>query len=315
MLLVDLLFFIFGFILVYYSVDYLLDELEEFLEKYSISPIVFGFLFLGIDLEESIASLFGAFEGLPELSIGNLIGNSIIAIVIGFAIPVLLLPFTSETIPKIYYITLFFVVLNSVFSLLFPSIFWIFGIIAILSYVLMLIYNIKEQKKFKSEEDENDSEEIEESNGNLGLEMLKILFFLVFTIVGGELMIIGATGIISSTSLNESFFGLVIMAFVTNVEEFWLMFKAIKKSQLKLGISTQLGKIFWNMSLIYGISALLINSYEFSVILLYSVLILLVSIGITLYYLMRNSLNRFTSILQITILMLFLVANFYFQII
>ena len=103
-IIVWILLFLVSFALIYYFADYLIDLIEELSEGFSISPVILGIFILGIDLEESIVSLFAAKESLPYLSIGNLIGNSIFAVVIAFAIPPLLYKINVlDQIPKFYY--------------------------------------------------------------------------------------------------------------------------------------------------------------------------------------------------------------------
>jgi Ca2+/Na+ antiporter len=53
-----------------------------------------------------------------------------------------------------------------------------------------------------------------------------------------------------TTEGSFSLFGLVIMAFATNVEKLWLMVKSIQKGQVNIGLGAQIGKILWNTTLI-----------------------------------------------------------------
>jgi cation:H+ antiporter len=312
MVIVDIFLLLVGFLVIYFSVDYLLDELEEYLETYNISPTIFGVLILGMDIEESIASIFGAIEGLPLLAIGNLVGNSIIAISIAFAIPILLIPFLPEPIPKTYYLILLLSAINLFISLIFPQITWIFGILAIGLFVYMFVFSIRYQLDYDPPsviEPEADDENDAEGSSSWMRHSVVILIALALVIAGGELLVISAENIIEDTELSESFFGLVIMAFLTNVEEFWLMLQAIRKNQVELGISAQVGKIIWNITLIYGLSALIIQSYASEAIMLWSGVLFLVIIILLIWSLVKSKLNKATAFSFLSILLVFFVIN------
>ncbi len=91
--------FAIGYLLIYYSTDFLIDILKDFSRQWNVSSIVSGILILGIDLEESIVSLLAAVGHLPYLSLGNLIGNTVIAVAISFGLSALFLVFQLERTP------------------------------------------------------------------------------------------------------------------------------------------------------------------------------------------------------------------------
>ena len=114
--------FLIGYVVIYFFADYIIDLLEDFSEVYTISPIVIGMFILGIDLEESIVSIVAASGGFPYLSLGNLIGNTIIAVTIAFGLPALFLKFEYQQIPLNYYGFLIIGGVSIVISMLIPNI-------------------------------------------------------------------------------------------------------------------------------------------------------------------------------------------------
>ncbi|MFX0208704.1 MAG: hypothetical protein ACFFDT_22170, partial [Candidatus Hodarchaeota archaeon] len=121
-----------------------------------------------------------------------------------------------------------------------------------------------------------------------------------------------AEEIMASTGLEETFFGLIIMAFVTNVEEFWLIANSIKKGQIELGISAEIGKILWNLTLIYGICGLVLVSYEYQLIMGLSSLLFIGLLGFLTFNLLRAKLSKNTGILYLAGLIVFVILNFLF---
>jgi Ca2+/Na+ antiporter len=84
--------FIGGYIIIYFAADLFLDNLKIICLIYNLSPLIIGMLILGIDPEESIASIISALNGLPYISMGNIIGNSIIALTLPFSIALMVKP-------------------------------------------------------------------------------------------------------------------------------------------------------------------------------------------------------------------------------
>lgn len=96
--------FILGYLIIFFSADIFLDNLKELCIMYNVSPFIVGLLILGIDPEETIASIVAAANGLPYIAVGNVIGNSIIALSLCFALPAFLYKIEVESVPQFYFI-------------------------------------------------------------------------------------------------------------------------------------------------------------------------------------------------------------------
>lgn len=287
--------FIIGYAILFLSAEFLVEEIVESLKRYNISPVVFGVLFLGIEIEESSASIFAAANNLPMLSIGNLIGNSIIAIAISFGIPFLIFKPKQEEFPLFYPTMLLVLIINLFLAMLFPTHLQIFSILAIVCFPIIIAYSLMLQNKYEfsknNEELQDEVDENDEEISALNL-MLRIVFGFGLIVVGGQMLVISAEAIIDKSDINESFFGLIIMAFVTNGEEFFLMISALRRGQYQLGLGAQVGKILWNLSLVFGISGLLIGSITKTSIFVQATLLLFVD-GILILILIKE--RRFSS--------------------
>ncbi|GAI66941.1 unnamed protein product, partial [marine sediment metagenome] len=84
-----IIFFIGSYFIIFFAADIFLDNLKDICVIYNLSPFIIGMLVLGIDPEESIASIIAAINGLPYISFGNVVGNSIIAMTLPFALSLL----------------------------------------------------------------------------------------------------------------------------------------------------------------------------------------------------------------------------------
>ncbi|MHA1671459.1 MAG: hypothetical protein ACTSV5_12900 [Promethearchaeota archaeon] len=86
---------------------FFLDNLKELCIILQLSPFVIGLLVLGIDPEELIVSIMAAVNGLPLIAIGNVMGNSIIALTLCFTLPALFQNIDLKSISNFYFIILY----------------------------------------------------------------------------------------------------------------------------------------------------------------------------------------------------------------
>lgn len=311
--------FICGYLLIYYLADLIIDTLENISESFSISPIVLGLLILGIDLEESIVSLAAAVEGLPYLALGNLIGNTVIAIGIAFGLPALYLKAEIDQLPRFYYAELTGAGTIVLISMVLTSYLFLFGFLSIILFITHLAYTLRIQREFKSthlhtKQVEEDTDEEREKDSGIKSEnriqtAIKLLMALLVIFVGAEVLVFSAEELVILTGLNESFFGLVIMAAVTNVEEFWLIVKSIRKGRTELGVSAQVGKIVWNITLIFGICGILLLQFTFEMIMLLSSIVFIIALTALAVNLFQNRLSKATGIGYLIVLLIFLALN------
>ena len=133
--------------------------------------------------------------------------------------------------------------------------------------------------------------------------MLVIISF-IFIFIGGVLLIIATVELIAITQIPEAFFGFVIIAFVTNVEELTLVFKSIKKQAIEIGLGGMIGKLIWNLTITLGISGIIAMNIVFTWILIWNWLILF---GIIIYFNLISK-KKFISSKDGIILMLFFIT-------
>ncbi|MFW9905821.1 MAG: sodium:calcium antiporter [Candidatus Thorarchaeota archaeon] len=317
-----ILLFIIGYVIIYFFADYIIDLLEDLSEVYTISPVIIGMFILGVDLEESIVSLIAASNGFPYLSLGNLIGNTIIAVTIAFGLPALFLKFEFQQIPLFYYGLLLIGGISIMISMIVPQYLLLFALINLVLFVTYVIKSVKVQNKYReflSIKESNDqvnaiiaTDDDEGEEDRRLVIIFKVIFSLIVIFIGGETLVTSAEQLVLFTGLSETFFGLIIMAFVTNVEEFWLIVKSIQKGQAELGISAQIGKILWNTTLIFGICGVIIIQFEFKAIMVFSSIICFIILVLLVFNLVRKNLSTSTGVLYFAIFFLFVSLNIFF---
>lgn len=281
--------FILGYLIIFFSADIFLDNLKELCIMYNVSPFIVGLLILGIDPEESIASIVAAANGLPYIAVGNVIGNSIIALSLCFAIPAFLYKIEVESVPQFYFILIYISMIFILIAFLVHLGLFIFGILALILYFFYVFRNLRHFSRegitniiTVEENEENlkvEQTEFKKSSKLKKIVLVIICFVLIF--IGGELLIIATEELIVITQIPEAFFGFVIIAFVTNAEELTLVFKSIKKQTIEIGFGGMIGKLIWNLTITFGISGIIVMNIDFTWILIWNWLILF---GIIIYF-------------------------------
>jgi len=318
-----ILLFVVSYALIYYSADKFIDYLKDLSILLKVSPFLIGLLILGIDPEESIVSIIAAINGLPNIAIGNVIGNSIISIAFCFSLPAIFSNLKFEKISLFYPLLIILSTIMILISTLIPYNMIFVGVVSLLIFGIYLTRNLIKYKKSKIVdiiiEDDDDDDEIDEENGENQREstrtrkkaklITKIIFFFILILIGGEGLIFATENILSETAIDESFFGFIIIAFVTNVEEITLLFKSIKKNQTSIGIGGMIGKIIWNMGFTLGISALIIMEIPFTLsIICNTVLFLILGLFFT-YLINKRQITKKDGIILSLGFILFLILN------
>ncbi len=310
--------FIGGYFIIYFAADLFLDNLKAICLIYNLSPLIIGMLVLGIDPEESIASIISALNGLPLISMGNIIGNSIIAMTLPFSIALMVKPIKIRPISSFYILLIFSLLIIIFIGLTFNILLLSSGIVAILIYIIYFGWNIKHYSK---KDESNDKQfkltviekevEVPPQSVAKGKKIVLIVIGFILIVIGGELLVYSAEKILEVIQISEAFFGFIIIGFMTNVEELTLVLKSIKKEATEIGIGGMIGKVIWNISITYGISGIIIMNLVFNIVLLLNLLILLVVFIFYSFFFKKQYLKRSHGLVLLLIFVLFLCLNFY----
>ncbi|WP_287583796.1 hypothetical protein [Candidatus Borrarchaeum sp.] len=319
--------FIGAYVVVYFGADVFIDGLKDFSEKHHLSPLIIGLLILGVDPEESVASIFASIEGLQHVAIGNVIGNTIIAITIAFGLPALFFSLDFERIPRFYPLLLCLLTTTVILGVYLPKGLLIFGSVNLALFGWYLLRNIRaykvrhiteiiisddddgDENNNQSDEDEAHQETKELKEDSDAIIIGKSLLGFILIIIGGFFLIFATENIIIITGLTESLFGFLIIAWTTNAEELFLIVSAIRKHNQELGIGAEIGKVVWNLGVTFGISGIILQDLTptpiYPINLAILVIVILMFTGISI----KNKLSRRMGILFLLILVVFVIVN------
>ena len=378
--------FVVGYGCIWFGADTLVDNIRAVAKAWNVPGFLIGLLILGIDAEESISSIVAASNGLPYIAIGNVIGNTAIALTLCFGLPAIIYSNTlkikyssnngisnenltnpnndnatprdnddnayynsisniNNSLENCHFITIIICELliltpyfiNSLADNLIAS-----SILTISFFIIYIGANIwafiKLDRKTsemvvdlelsdisidsndKELEEQNDIMEKDNDRTNTFSSGEKAKFFvkkftmiilaLLISIVGGELLIYASINILKQTNvINESFFGTIIIAFVTNMEEVTLIIVAACKGSSEIGIAGMIGKTVWNVTLTFGISGLILTRIEYQFIDIMNIFFLFF---ITIYWsvlIKFRALDRMHGILLLCLFVVFVFVN------
>jgi len=309
--------FIGSYLIIFFAADIFLDNLKDICVIYNLSPFIIGMLVLGIDPEESIASIIAAINGLPYVSIGNVVGNSIIAMTLPFSLALLFYTLKFKSPSKFYFTILYILLINLLFSFVFNNFMFVSGLIALGLYIIYFLRNLRyhSQEKDRNAEiiedgtkfDEGKSIELQKSSKVKKIFLTSI--GLVFIFIGGELLILSAGQIIDILHIPEAFFGFIIIGFVTNVEELTLILKSIKKKAVDIGFGGMIGKLIWNLTITFGISGVIMTNIPFKLIMLWNWLILVLIIVYFNLSSRREKLTKKDGLILLVFFSVFIIIN------
>ncbi|MHA1892150.1 MAG: hypothetical protein ACTSYS_14245 [Promethearchaeota archaeon] len=289
----SLLFFIISFVAIYFSADLFMDNIKDIIKESKLQPYMVGALFLGVDIEETIASASASAFHLSTVAIGNVFGNTIIALTIPFMVPAFMKEIKIKEPPKSFLVSLLslagvYLVVAHVFHGASVA-FFVSGFIGFGIYFLLQYKNIKststrshlkgghagsrgndttvDETKVNDKNQREDKDVIASvkdvpENGGLVCERKHKKFFYI--VISAIIIFIAAyilgesiDGLIDDLGISQHLIGYIIVAFGTNVEEFLMIAQSIKKNVPEVGTGAIIMKCIWNMSVTYGISMLI----------------------------------------------------------
>ncbi len=338
-ILLQILLFVGGFILIFIAADGFLDNMKVISDKRMISPYIMGAILLGVDVEETIASVTAAVLGYSTVAVGNAIGNNTISMTIPLAIPALIFSYKVKAPPRQFTFAVIAILAVHVLAIttnsLFPPSFFMAGMFTITIYACLLAYNVTVVKKMLGipPDDKQDHElldlvkmEDERKGGHRGnrdgvhvepepLETIGkkrvavVCISLVMLIAGGYFLSEGLDGIVGGIGVAQSITGYVIVALGVNAEEFLLIYKSVKKKIPEVGIGGIIMKTAWNLGITYGLSVLIAPAVPLAPSLFVNIALIAVAFAFLAWILRTGTLSKKGGIAFMAIFTSYMIVN------
>ncbi|MEJ2141326.1 MAG: calcium/sodium antiporter [Gammaproteobacteria bacterium] len=249
-----------GLVLLVWGADRFVHGAAATARNLGVSPLVIGLTIVGIGTSapEILISVIAAYEGSPQLAIGNALGSNIanVALVLGTTALVFPLLVKSDTLRREYPV-MFLIMLVALALCIDNELGRIDGAILLIGLVLMLAWMVKLGLR-KHEVDPLETEYEQEipfmSNG-------KALFWLVvgmvLLLVSSRTLVWGAVNIAHGLGISDLVIGLTIVAIGTSLPELAASVMSALKGEPDIALGNVIGSNMFNMLAVFGIPGLM----------------------------------------------------------
>jgi len=301
-----------GFILLMWSADTFTDNGAKIARIFNISPLVIGLLILGFGTSapEMLVSGLAAYDGHPEMSIGNAFGSNILNIGLVLGVTAIILPITVEkSVLKKEWLFLFLSTLIVGFLLLDGFLSFTDGLILLSLLTLFLINVFRESKK--NSLTDSDSLEINSQKNEKGRIWLLLIVSLIILVSSARLVVWGGTRLALSFGVSDLIIGLTVVALGTSLPELAVSISSALKKQHQMVIGNIIGSNLFNTLGVLAIPGLIlpfqippeVMSRDFFFMLMFTLLVLILS--------MRLKISRFGGFILLTALTIYLYQLFW----
>jgi len=259
---------IFGFVVLVWGADKFVLGGAASARCFGVSPMIIGLTIIGFGTSapEMLVSAVAAFEGTPNLAIGNAIGSNItnIALVLGVAAITTPLMVKSQILkreyPIMFAVMLLALLLMWDLHLDFTDGLILFaGLIVIMSWMVKI--GMKENKANHSKTNEHDPLETEFDSEipdiKLSLALFWLLFGFILLLVSSKILVWGAVSVAQHFGVSELIIGLTIVALGTSLPELAATVVSALKGEHDLAIGNIIGSNIFNLLAVIGIPALI----------------------------------------------------------
>ncbi|MGK7370088.1 MAG: sodium:calcium antiporter [Candidatus Halalkalibacterium sp. M3_1C_030] len=215
------LFFIFGLLLVVYFSEKLVEGVVGTSLSFGVSAFLISVIFIGFDPENLFLGGVATYEAASGIALGTILGSAMVAIGLAFGITALIAPMEFKSAPAGIVIvpvaSICLLVLLSLDGMLTR----LDGIYLLGGFFLALWYLVRLSTKGLDIKATGEvAETIEKDKVPPAWKSVTILILSLAAIIGGsEMLISGSRSIIGSIGLDETVFGMTILALLISIEE------------------------------------------------------------------------------------------------
>ncbi len=259
-----------GFILLVWSADRFVSGASGIALNFGVSPLIIGLTIVGFGTSapEMIVSAVAAYEGTPNLAVGNALGSNItnIALVLGITALVSPLMVDSKILKREY--PIMFLIMIIVWALLWDGVLshsdgyiLILGMFALMTFITLMGIQESRQKKNNHTRDEDPLEQEFTDEIPTGMStataFLWLFIGLVILLVSSRLLVWGAVNVAHEYHVSELVIGLTIVAIGTSLPELAASITSALKNEHEMAIGNIIGSNMFNLLGVLGIPGIM----------------------------------------------------------
>ena len=305
-----------GFLLLIWSADAFTNNGAKIAKIFNISPLVIGLLIFGFGTSapEMLVSGLAAYEGHPEMSIGNAFGSNIFNIALVLGITAIILPIkVKQDILKKEWVYLMISTLAAGWLLLDGYLSFMDGLILLVLLMLFLFYVFRESKKDFHVEFEG--VQTKPSKQEKGKTWFLLFISLVVLLTSARLVVWGGTTLAIEFGVTDLIIGLTVVALGTSLPELAVSISSAIKKQHEMVVGNIIGSNLFNTLGVLAIPGLIlpfeipneVMSRDYPFMLMLTVLLFITSYK----FKKEGTINRFEGVIMIAALCLYLYLLFW----
>jgi len=245
--------------LLIWSADEFTNNGAKIANIFKISPLIIGLLIFGFGTSapEMLVSGLAAYEGHPELSIGNAFGSNIFNIALVLGITAIILPIkVKQDILKKEWLYLMASTLVAGILILDGYLSFADGLILLGLLAVFLIYTFVASKK--GDHQEFDNLAIEVKQGQTKKVWLMLIISFVILLLSAKLVVWGGSELAASFGVSDLLIGLTVVALGTSLPELAVSISSALKKQHEMVVGNIIGSNLFNTVGVLAIPSLIL---------------------------------------------------------
>jgi cation:H+ antiporter len=248
-----------GFVLLIWSADEFTNNGAKIANIFKISPLIIGLLIFGFGTSapEMLVSGLAAYEGHPELSIGNAFGSNIFNIALVLGITAIILPIkVKQDILKKEWLYLMASTLVAGILIWDGHLGIADGLILLGLLAVFLIYTFVASKTGDHQEFDNLCVEVKQGQVKKVWLMLTISF--VVLLISAKLVVWGGSELAALFGVSDLLIGLTVVALGTSLPELAVSISSALKKQHEMVVGNIIGSNLFNTVGVLAIPSLIL---------------------------------------------------------
>ncbi|MFH1644107.1 MAG: hypothetical protein ABIA74_02935 [bacterium] len=262
-LVLQIVIFIFSFAVMWWASDKVIDYAIKTSKLFNVSTLFVGFIFIGFAtaLPEIAVVLTSAFDGIPEMAAGNIVGANFnnLSLVLGIA------AFWGNGlfVEKKCRNNLLFMILiiTTIFAFVFGigNLSFFHGLFLIGTYFFTLMWMWKNKSMVECETKEEKEIVVSKTLYDKLIVLFKFFLSVFVVLIAAELAVNRSEVISEMLHLSITTFGATIFSIVTTVPELALSINAVRRNEHGIALGTLLGSILPHLCLCLSFLTILSN--------------------------------------------------------
>lgn len=252
-----------GFVLLLFGAEYLVRGAVALARKLRVAPMIIGMTIVayGTTAPELVVSLQAAVDGLPGISVGNVVGSNIANILLILGLSAVIFPIVVKptTLMRDAAMCMGAALVFTALALSGTIERWQ-GALMVAMLVAFSIFAFRQERRRGKANDPGDmaeelEKEFEEAPKPVWLSLLSVVGGIVAVVTGAKLLVTAAVVTARTLGVDEAVIGLTIVAVGTSLPELATAVVAALRKHSEVAVGNILGAGIYNLFAIMGLVA------------------------------------------------------------